>query len=308
MFPFPNKIIGDRESLIESYIAQLDNIKIKNIPKKPGNCFRFCSYNVKIFEWNNYKATDIKTFINEIDTDAFSLIEYDGSGDKYFINADSSTILFEQLPNYGIFTKYNGLSSDGLIQPSYIQKENSDKYSPHILKKMRCLSHDRFGKLKEFRGFTHLVTTKNKVNINILTVHLDVYDESGEIRLLEIKEIYDYIINHKLVNVFILGDFNEWVCKKGDVTYKSSLIDFRKRTGLDHFSTRVHTFLESKNFTNVFSLKNKYPKFSCWSGKLVDFCYVFNDTLDERLEITDIHMPLVPYSDHLPIIIDLTIN
>ena len=302
MFPFPNKIIGDRDSLIESYITQLDNIKPENVPEKQDDCFRFCSYNVKIFEWNNYKSSDIKNFIDDLDLNAFSLIEYDRSVDKSFINTTCSNVLFEQLPNYGIFTSYT------IIQPSDIQKENSDKYSLYNLKKMKCLSHDKFGDLKEYRGFTHLVITKNNVNINILTVHLDVYDETGEIRLLEISEIYEYIINQKLVNVFILGDFNEWVCKKGDATYKSSLIDFRKRTGLDHFSTRVHTFLESKNFTNVFSLKNKYPKFSCWSGKLVDFCYVFNDTFDDQLEITDIHMPLVPYSDHLPIVLDLKIN
>ena len=96
-----------------------------------------------------------------------------------------------------------------------------------------------------------------------------------------------------LINVLILGDFNEWNLTKTDRTYNDSLIDFRQRTGLDHFSTRVHIFLKDKNFIDVFHMKNKKPKFSCWSGKLVDFCYLFKDTWDNSVEIVNIYMPFV---------------
>ena len=288
MFPFPNKITGDKQSLINSYNTQIKNIKTKNIPDNKGN-FRFCSYNVKFLEYNNYNSNNIKQFIDNINADAFSLIEYDGSSDLDFKIQGNSSILFEQLKDYGIFTTYN---------------TQQDK-SSYILQKYRCLSHDRYGHMGEVRGFTHTTKKERGSTINIISVHLDVYDETGEIRLLEIQDIYDYIIKKKLKNVFILGDFNEWVCKKGDPTYESSLEDFQCRTGLDHFSSRVHEFLKSKNFSNVFTLKNKDPKFSCWSGKLVDFCYVFDTTFDKRVKIVDIHMPLIPYSDHLPIVLDL---
>ena len=153
-----------------------------------------------------------------------------------------------------------------------------------------------------------MVVTYNKININILTVHLDVYDETGNIRLQEISELYDYIVEYSLINVLILGDFNEWNLTKTDRTYNDSLIDFRQRTGLDHFSTRVHIFLKDKNFIDVFHMKNKKPKFSCWSGKLVDFCYLFKDTWDNSVEIVNIYMPFVLYSDHLPIIVDIKVN
>ena len=52
MFPKPNKIIGNRDSLIQSYKDQISKIETKSFPQKDRDCFRFCSYNVKYFEFN----------------------------------------------------------------------------------------------------------------------------------------------------------------------------------------------------------------------------------------------------------------
>jgi len=310
MFPSPDKIIGNREELLTAYINQINKLETGSFPPKSDNIFRFCSYNVKYFKFQQYGSNEIKLFIDAINPDACSLIEYDIAHDRAFkhITSAHDSVLFEQLPGYGIFTMYNTLNADTITTQPLVEKIHGSKYSLYILNKMRILSHDRYGDMSELRGFTHMVITCNLININILSVHLDVYDETGNIRLQEIKEVYEYIIQHSLRNVLILGDFNEWDLKKTDATYHDSLIDFRERTGLDHFSTKAHDFLKDRHFLNVFHMKGKNPKFSCWSGKLVDFCYLFKDTWDNLLEIVDIHMPFVPYSDHLPIIVDIKSN
>jgi len=289
MFPTPNKIIGSREDLIKSYIEQVNSLHTTTFSTKQVNTFRFCSYNVKYFKFENYTCENIKSFIDIINPDAFSLIEYDIKHDYIFKGIkDYNTVLFEQLPGYGIFSSHN-----------------NSKYILHNIDQKNLLSHGRYGNMNELRGFTHITINLNKTFLNIFTVHLDVWDESGSIRLQEITELVDYIINKSLTNVLILGDFNEWDLKNTDNTYGASLVDFKRRTGLKHFSTQSHDFLKQNNFVNVFHLKEKYPKFSCWSGKLVDFCYLFKSTWSDTIEIADITMPFLPYSDHLPIVIDI---
>lgn len=295
MFPIATKIIGSREELIQSYVDQVNSLETTDFAPKPTNSFRFCSYNVKFFKFKNYTSADVKLFIDKINPDAFSLIEYDNKYDNDFKynNNNSNHILFEQLPGYGILTAYNTFDV------------NKGNYSLQCLDKVGTLDNERQGKLNELKGFTHMSIKHNEITINIFTIHLDVCDESGNTRLQEIKDLYEYIIKKTFKNVIILGDFNEWYLKKTDATYDDSLLDFKQRTGLDHFSTKTHDFLFQHNFTNVFHLKNKSPKFSCWSGKLVDFCYLFKDSWNSSVEIKDIYMPFIPYSDHLPIIIDI---
>ena len=289
MFPQPNKISGDKRGLIDSYITQVSKLKNTDlIPNKNKDSFRFCSYNVRYFEFKNYTSLHIKEFIDKILPDAFSLIEYNANSDQSFKPLkDHYSVLFEQVPGYGINTFH--LLESGVF----------------TLHKKSCLNYQRVAKNNELRGFTHLKRQCYNTIINIITIHLDVTDETGNTRLKEIRDINDYIINNQLINVLIIGDFNEWNLDNKDPLYNDSLIDFRHRTGLSHFSTRVHDFLNNSNYSNVFHMKNKYPKFSCWSGKLVDFCYLFQPTWNNNLEIENIYMPFVGYSDHLPIIVDI---
>ena len=295
MFPLPNKIIGTRSELLKSYINQIKDLETREFPYKKKNIFRFCSYNIKFFNFENYTSNDVKKFIDKVKPDAYSLIEYDVKYDINFKYNKKSTeqILFEQLPNYGILTVYNKASID------------AKNYSFNTLNKLGTLNNIRYGKSKELRGFTHMSIKYNDIIINIITIHLNVCDESGNTRLQEITDLYNYITINNLSCVLIVGDFNEWNLKKTDKTYNDSLIDFKQRTGLKNFSTKVHDFLKLHNFVNAFHMKDKHPKFSCWSGKLVDFCYLFKDSWDNSIEIFDIHMPFIPFSDHLPIIIDI---
>ncbi len=289
MFPQPNKILGNKKGLIDSYFTQVSELEnTDQLPTKNKDSFRFCSYNVRYFEFKNYTSIHIKEFIDKILPDSFSLIEYNENSDRSFkCLKNYSSILFEQLPRYGIIT-FHPLKS-GIC----------------TFQKKSCLNQQRVVKNNELRGFTHLKRQYYNTNINIITIHLDVTDETGGIRLKEIKEIHNYIIDNQLKNVLIIGDFNEWDLDNKDSLYNDSLVDFIQRTGLHHFSTKVHRFLNSNNYINVFHMKNKYPRFSCWSGKLVDFCYLFQPTWNRNLEIENIYMPFVAYSDHLPIIVDV---
>ena len=295
MFPVPNKITGSRKDLIHSYVTQLNDSNTKLPPPKCESAFRFCSYNVKYFGFEQYTSADIHTFIDRIQPDAFSLIEYEVKHCGDFNNLPATNkILFEQLSGYGILS-------------AFMDTANIDANAKY-LDSTRCLKNSNISKAPELRGFTHLHSDINSLPINIITVHLDVQDETGTVRLREIEEIYDYIRTKDLRNVLIMGDFNEWDLREGDDLYLDSLSDFQERTGLNTFSTKAHGFLKNHKFINVFHMKGLHPKFSCWSGKLVDFCYLFTSTWDNRLNIQNIYMPLVPFSDHLPLIVDIGIN
>jgi len=308
MFPAPKTIIGDKKTLLDSYNKQVIELETTILTKKQPEHFRFCSYNVKAFDFNGFGSKEIKNFIDTIQPDAFSLIEYEKENDKNFrYNKVNTSVLFEQLPDYGIFTNYNS----GFIDAYKNNIDNKTiKYGNSLisLKKFKCLTHGKAGPLKEFRGFTHLSIKYKSENINIITVHLDVYDETGEIRLMEIKEIYQYILNNSLTNTIIIGDFNEWDLKKDDPTYKDSLIDFKQRTNIEHFSTKVHDYLHGHNFGNVFHMKGLKPLFSCWAGKLVDFCYLYKSSWSKNVTIENIYMPIIKYSDHLPVYFDLSVT
>lgn len=296
MYPSPYNIFGNRFLLEESYRCQVNDLAILDYNKallvNNPNIFRFCSYNVKYFDFNKDAAELIFNFIKKYNPDAFSLIEYHLLEDAA-IKELGDLVMFEQLKHYGISTHFN-LNNSTIDHP------------------MTCeaISIERMGDIQTYvsdekRGFTHLCVHLHAKSIHIITLHLDVQDERGFSRLHEIKEIYSYIEERDLNNVIIIGDFNEWDIHHNEPAYEPTLMEFQERTGLGDFSTQVHDFLKSHDFTNVFHLLNEYPQFSCWSGKLVDFCYKYNPTWDTSLVIKNIAFIYVDYSDHLPIILDI---
>jgi len=296
MYPNPYKIFGDRLGLEENYRKQIQNMNYNgfnnDVKKKEGNLFRFCSYNVKYFNFKNTADELIHNFIKEYKIDAFSLIEYHVSED-YYIKHIGESVLFEQTENYGISTHFNLKNI----------KMNPDmKADIHHIKKINDM--DSYI-LNEERGFTHLYISLYNTTVNIITIHLDVSDEEGRTRLQEITEIYTYLKRLNLTNVLIIGDFNEWNIRHNEPLYEPSLMEYQERTGLEHFSTKVHDFLLNRKFINVFDMFDKNPKFSCWSGKLVDFCYKYTPTWNTLIKIKNIDFVYLDYSDHLPIILDI---
>ena len=298
MYPKPFNIFGNRISLEEYYRnlvrRQASSGYNDSLLKKDPNIFRFCSYNVKYFNFKKDANEVISKFIKTYHLNAFSLIEYHKLEDSHINNYGDST-LFEQLKYYGISTHFN--------LNNYYANQSMVCYTQHI----EDLEDISTYLSNEKRGFTHLQINIYTRTLNIITIHLDVLDESGHTRFHEIQKIYDYITSLNLSNVIIIGDFNEWDIHHDEPLYEPVLMEFQDRTGLEDFSTRVHDFLKSKNFINVFHLLEKYPQFSCWSGKLVDFCYKYETTWNHSLKIKNIDFLYVDYSDHLPIILDIEI-
>ena len=297
MYPNPHNIFGNRFFLEESYKNQVNNLESSAPPleKTDPNVFRFCSYNVKYFNFKKDANELISKFIKKYKPDAFSLIEYHKLEDKY-IKKQGDTVMFEQLKYYGISTHFN---LDNVCLPYTATCE---------IQNIKGLVNIPTYTANENRGFTHLRVYLFTKYLNIITIHLDVQDEKGFSRLQEIQEIYAYIISLHLSNVIIIGDFNEWDIHCDEPLYETTLMEFQDRTGLEDFSTQAHDFLKSHNFINVFHMLDKYPKFSCWSGKLVDFCYKYEPTWNNSLDIKNIDFVYLDYSDHLPIILDIAIT
>lgn len=284
MYPEPIKISGKKKELINSYIKQVNKPNL-SIPFKNLNEFRICSYNVKYFDFTDNTNKQIKNFIDKIDPDAFSLIEYSRDNDKYFI--DKYNEFFEQMKNYGIYSFGKDVKESICINSTSLLKDCPD-YS-----------------LDEERGFTFMKCKFNGIFINIITIHLDVSDDSALTRSKEIQDVVNFIIGKNLQNTIIIGDFNDYFVDKNNIRFNEHLEEFKERTGLDSFPNKVHSLLEKNNFTNIYQSFINIPKFSCWSGKLVDFCYIYNKTWDSRLVVKNFYMPFLNYSDHLPLVIDI---
>ena len=285
MYPSPNKFKGSRKELIHAYVTQTSQTNLI-IPKKNKNTFRICSYNVKNFDFVDQANKKIATFIDNLDPDVYSLIEYLGSNDTLFKLRKGC--LFEQVEDYGIYSFGYNVQNSRTCDSTYMLR-NCSGYSQD-----------------ENRGFTCVESIFNDRPITIITIHLDVSDNSAYTRQQEIKDVIGFILSQKLKNVIVIGDFNEYYMEKNNPLYLDYLEEFKERVGLDEIPNKTHTLLKQVHFENIYELFENSPQFSCWSGKLVDFCYFYKPTWDKSLYITDFYMPFINYSDHLPLIVDIS--
>ena len=68
--------------------------------------------------------------------------------------------------------------------------------------------------------------------------------------------------------------------------------------------SNIFTILKNNDFVNLFDcLDYEHPKFSCWSGKLVDYCFLYKPTWKGSL--IDINLINCPYSDHGILMVDV---
>jgi exonuclease III len=278
IYKYPTIISGTKTDLIKHYLNDV-NQKNRNFKKNP-NITRLMIYNVQCFRFIKNSKTLISNLIKELNPDLVSFIEYrfNQTNDQYFNKYFNNHCNYNQKGNFGIKT-YSNINFD-CINNHTIDDTDFDG---------------------ELRGFTHV-----EVNgYNIISTHLDVWDESGKTREKEIKVLIDYIIKLKLKNVILTGDFNEVNLGLFSKQYQKNLNqEFKNRTGLDKMSSSVFKLLEENDFIDIFDALNKErPKFSCWTGKLVDYAYIYKPTWSGQL--IDIDLYYCPYSDHLPIIIDV---
>jgi endonuclease/exonuclease/phosphatase family metal-dependent hydrolase len=279
IYKYPTIISGNKEDLIKHYINDV-NQKNKNFNKNP-NIIRLMIYNVQCFNFIKNSKILITELIKNLNIDVVSFIEYrfNKKNDEHFQKYFNNNCNYIQKNTFGIKT-YSKLEFD------CINNHTVD------------IDYDFDG---EKRGFTHV-----EINgYNLISTHLDVWDDTGKTREKEIKVIIDYIQKFKLKNVILTGDFNEVNTNLFSRQYKQQLNDeFKNRTGLNKLPSKIFKLLKENEFIDMFdSLNKEHPKFSCWTGKLVDYAYIYKPTWSGNL--IDIDLYYCPYSDHLPIIIDL---
>jgi endonuclease/exonuclease/phosphatase family metal-dependent hydrolase len=146
--------------------------------------------------------------------------------------------------------------------------------------------------------------------IDVYATHLDVFDESGATRLSQIKKLVTDIDSEgDQRNILIGADFNE--NRQKDYQYEVSgklawdlLVAEHKSRGIDPVPVAVSAHLESNGFSDCFSWAQiSAPKFTVWTGTVVDFLYLKN----WDLKIDGCYVWYDAASDHLPVIMDIKI-
>lgn len=162
------------------------------------------------------------------------------------------------------------------------------------------------------RSLMHVeVTLPNNKVVSLYGTHLDVYDATENVRLGEIEEIVKKADADINCNKVVLADFN--AVRRSDYQYSINghlvwdiLNRSEKQRTKVETQTRALETLEQGGFRDCFAHANiAAPKFSVWSGTLIDFIY-----LDKKwqLPVTGCYALYSKESDHIPIIMDVCVQ
>jgi endonuclease/exonuclease/phosphatase family metal-dependent hydrolase len=250
-----------------------------------GPNVRILSFNVQLFKDINKKSSfeKLDKLIAESDADIIVLFE------AVFFKNDK--LLFEKIAtnNKYLYTKYS-----------------NDKYGINILLSKHQIKQCSILKLikdpiKNMNRYAILSTISiNNKEIKLAACHLDVFDETEQTRLEQIKQIIDEIDNEYI----LLGDMNSLRKKDYDSNEWNYLInDCQSRNTDAH--TLVTDFIESNNFIDCWNMINKAsPKISVWSMRRVDYIYVGKSFM---YPIRNCNTLVTDISDHFPLYVDLEI-
>jgi|688.fasta_scaffold334558_2 endonuclease/exonuclease/phosphatase family metal-dependent hydrolase len=273
----------EKSKLVKKFKKHINNNQT-NFIEKNKKSVRIMTYNV-----NNWKNTDDEYTLKEI----FDVIK----------DSDSDIVLFNEAM---FFT--NKIREDfNLIQQKskykYIEM-CSTKFGINIIlsvfpikeKKVICLGKDPIRKINRY-AIKASIDIGKKENLNIILTHLDVFDETEDTRLKQIKMIYDNIDTKYI----IIGDLNSLRKDDYDENEWKKMIKNDKLRNIE-LQNKVADFIESKNFVDSFVSINKSIQVSVWSMRRVDYFYIGKDfthkLIDSNVYYTD-------KSDHLPLYIDI---
>lgn len=248
---------------------------------------RIMTFNVH--DWKDYLNINSINKIFQIIT--YSNSDVVGINEGFYFSNDTKNKLKEYSKNMG----YN-----------YFLECNSKYGINLLLSKHKIESHEIINLGKDPINKTTRYAIKatiqvNNKNINILLAHLDVWDESEETRLKQIKQILSDIDSSYL----LLGDFNslrlkdyskiEWDVLKNDSELRNITIQHK-----------VTDLIEKHKFVDSFEKINKVsPNVSVWSMRRVDYVYVGNNF---PFTITNSNVFPTLVSDHYPIYIDIDLT
>lgn len=170
---------------------------------------------------------------------------------------------------------------------------------------------DLAGKSQEKRGYIQATAVlPHEKKITLFGTHLDVWDDSGELRDQEVTELINAIGSSR-DNYIIAGDFNS--VRKEDYNY---LVNGKRawdiltestveRTGLPP-ATLALDLLKQHGFTDSFSKINlRSPRFTVWTGTAVDFIFLNKNW---NLPVLGSYVHYNAESDHLPIVTDISLT
>jgi endonuclease/exonuclease/phosphatase family metal-dependent hydrolase len=151
-----------------------------------------------------------------------------------------------------------------------------------------------------------LICTFDK-NLTVIGTHLDVFDETGKLRIKQITSILETLKNmdniyhnRSISKIIVAGDFNS--LRKSDYTSKEwhHICELDKKRKITTVQDAI-PIIEEKGFIDSFSHLGKSVKISVWSGKRVD--YIFGKNID----FVQTASYKVTHSDHYPIYADFFI-
>lgn len=250
------------------------------IPSKSDNVVRILSYNVHY--WSDISASNItnKYIIQKIkylNPDVFGLQEVlippNGSNDVSSNLGWSIKDVFKGL-EYKIETigVSDVLSSNGTKFGNLLASRDISKVGRII-----------FSTDGEKRGAIMGIVDK----ILYIVVHLDVWDESGNLRRKQMEELFDYLNKNydRHMEMVMVGDFN---CLQREDYGENTLIKG------DFETVRM---INENGFDDVFDGLN----YTVWSGRRVDYMFVKNFERD----IVGKYVYYDDLSDHFSLILDI---
>lgn len=275
-----------KKTLISQFKSHILNMIQKFKPKdKKKDTIRIATFNIQM--WmdcdKNNNTNQVFETIEKINADVICLQEV-----LSYKNKLSVEMLEKNLKNLGY--KYHKMCTS--IGINII----ASKYE---ITKSSVLKLHKSPRVNRYALYCNI--NVNNKNIDIVTTHLDVFDESEEIRLKQITEIIDKYGNE----IILLGDFNS--LQKCDYTeeYWNKIInDDKKRNVISQ--TRVSDYLNSVDMVDCYTKINPDEQvISVWSMRRVDYIFMNKKT---KYKILDCFLYPSLASDHLPMVVDIDIE
>jgi endonuclease/exonuclease/phosphatase family metal-dependent hydrolase len=141
------------------------------------------------------------------------------------------------------------------------------------------------------------IKLSNSKTINLVVTHLDVYDESEQTRLDQIKQILDTIPT----NSIIMGDLNSLRFKDYNEDEWNKIVMHDRKRGVES-KTLLTEYLESNGFIEGAEFCNKITNMTVWAMRRVDYIYV-HKTFEHTIIGYNTYPTLT--SDHYPVYVDL---
>jgi len=270
------------------FIQDCQNYENENkaMPKRyPGdNILRIATYNVNEWRFQGYNLSGAQSVIQALEADIIILQEVTDEGHKEKIDFQHK---FEDYKNY--FKKVPELRFGNMI----LYKNVNLLHEPEVIWYKEPSSGEQ-------RGYIKIVCSLGKgKELTVYGTHLDVNKEAN--RIAEIKEIIEQTEDSS-ENIIFCGDFNAIRTKD----YPEAILTLIKHdyaTREAPFSTAALDAL-GKGFVDCFTFAHLVgPKFTVWSGIVVDFIFLKKDSWN--LPIKGCYVYYSTASDHLPVIMDI---